>query len=332
MKKNDIRKIFSILNEDDFYKEEFLDEMQEAIFYYIKNGIKSRKIEKFEELEIEFKKIYGSIENQMELNINRMMSQNYERMMQYLIILQKEQKSFDYLTNDKGKNFFEYIDRSKAFDYEDIRKIIDDVTFSTYVYILYQICDIEEKIRLEQKEYDKLTQKYKELPKIVNILNEVGVENPEKIRIEARVEIKDFENIINECIEFFDIQEYENEIDMSLSNKGKEYNSYEKKYGESKYSQETMEQIVYKNCYEILNSLEKIEDNEQIEFKDLSKEREEILQSKYIKIYRNMKSNQESNIIKIIDDCDEERDVLSSYGEEYLGGSDYDIGENDIFR
>lgn len=142
----------------------------------------------------------------------------------------------------------------------------------------------------ERKEYEQRLEEFARMPDILKEL--YGKKRIEINELQKKVEISEEElvELLESNLKYFNIRPKAEEIQVSLSPKGKKYYVYIED-SQERYSKSALNQLIYKNCENIMESIERSR-KAGIEFKlhldEISPENARSIEFKYHKIIQKL--------------------------------------------
>lgn len=298
MGKNERQKISYIIDKnDDDEKEIYLKELGESVHDYIKTGVKNTQLDNLIELEAVFRQKYEERFNVKE--IAELISQSsVESMLKieesHLRERKKKEQEIDI------KNYFDIIKEvaiQSVYDslLDKLKKIVKDTAYLSHVNMLYELYEQEERLRREEAEYEKIAEQFQKMADITKSLIKERRMKIERLQQQVDISEKELDNLLNRCEKYFNIRKKKEGIQISLSPIGKKYYDYIMN-SQQKYSRNTLEKLVYKNCDKLMESIENSY-NRGLEFdlhlEELSPERDRAIQSKYHRLTKRFISEYE---------------------------------------
>ena len=281
----------SYMNDDD-KKEVYLKELGDSLHNYIRTGVKNEQLDDLVELEEVFQERY---EERFDIQkITEMISQSSKRKVteiekRYI----QEIKEIDNKT--KEKNIFKCsIEQASAqiistvIDIlcDKLQNVVRDAAYLSHVNLLYELYEREERLRREEQEYEKISEEYQKMANIASNLSKRRRMEIEQLEKQVNMSQEELEYLLNQNQKYFNIREKQENIQISLSPQGRKYYDYIMN-SQEKYSQEALNQFVYKNCNRIMESLENSYDRGiefELKLEKISPEKDRALQFKYHRI------------------------------------------------
>lgn len=222
---------------DEDKKEEYLEVLCKAMHIYIRTGVMQDQLEDFLSRQGEFNEKYRKLFDSVR-DIDAAIEENINS----AILSVRESK--DRFSDDPGRSI-----------QNRILHILMDVEYMSHVNMLYKLCEWEQDLNRKYKQYRNLAKTYPVLPEITGMLEK----NKRMGLSELAQQLETDEDEINRILfwnsPMFNIRNRKNSVTVSLSYKGKKFNSYFAVYGRSIPYEVYCEQL-YKNCNALMESLE----------------------------------------------------------------------------
>ncbi|MDO4469844.1 MAG: hypothetical protein Q4C84_08375 [Bacillota bacterium] len=295
MKKSDVRKMNYIIDKNnDDEKEIYLKELSTSIHNYMKEGVKNSQLSELIELEEVFQYQY-----KQRFNITKIVDSICkfgEKIGKYIegsnmFLELNSVLSVEQNRDTEIKKFTEQFEQFvQANLYEQIEKTIKDAAYLSHINMLYELYEQEEALRREEKEYEQRLEEFARMPDILKEL--YGKKRIEINELQKKVEISEEElvELLESNLKYFNIRPKAEEIQVSLSPKGKKYYVYIED-SQERYSKSALNQLIYKNCENIMESIERSR-KAGIEFKlhldEISPENARSIEFKYHKIIQKL--------------------------------------------
>ena len=303
MGKNEWQKISYIKDDyDDSEKEIYLKELGESVHSYIKTGVKNTQLDDLIELEEKFRKRYEERFNVQE--IAEMISQSsVERMLQiektYFQMIEEKNDETMYEKKKQEidmKNVSEYITKVVIeVAYDKLQKVIKDTAYLSHINMLYKLYEQEERLRREEAEYERISEKFQKMADITKSLSKERRMELEQLQKQTDISEKELDSLLNQYGKYFNIREKKENIQISLSPKGKKYYDFIMN-SQQKYSKDTLERLLSKNCNSLMESLENSYDRGlefELKLEEISPEKDRAIQSKYRRLMKKFISENE---------------------------------------
>lgn len=247
-------------DEDDERKDRYINELGESVHNYIRTGVKNSQLDELIELEEKFHKKYEErFELEKIVKAIKEASQEKIKESNHLDGRGEQDIGQDDLIWQNGlcQNFFENIFSSVA---EVLRckweKVLKDAAYLSHVNMLYELYEQEEKLRREEQEFEEMSAKYQ---KLADISKKLGEKRRMELKeLERRLEISEQElgYVIHRCEGYFNVRHAKDHYIISLSTIGRRYVEYISN-NEKKYDKAVWDQLVYKNCNNIIDGFKK---------------------------------------------------------------------------
>lgn len=216
-------------NNDD-EKEIYLKELSTSIHNYIKEGVKNSQLEELIKLKEVFQYQY-----KQRFDITKIV----DSICKFGKEIGKYIKECDgFLKHDGAlsveqnrdteiRKFTEQFEQFvQANLYEQIEKTIKDAAYLSHINMLYELYEQEEALRREEKEYEQRLEEFARMPDILKEL--YGKKRIEINELQKKVEISEEElaELLESNLKYFNIRPKAEEIQVSLSPKGKKCYMY----------------------------------------------------------------------------------------------------------
>lgn len=287
------------LKEDDEEKNIFIRELEEAVYKYIKTGVKSKQLDKVVDVEEKFQKGYKGCFN-IEQFMQDITSESKSEVLKNIQEIADFGKSEEPSDVGKVTNIVDVaLKKIEILLNGELDKILSEIAYLSHINMLYEMYEKENKLRQEEEEYKKMLACYKPMEEIVKQLRESRRMEARKLQESVKAPVEVIYAAISENPKYFNVKERGETYQISLSPTGKRI-SRQVEDATKVYSQEALDRLMYKNCYGVMEGLEKtfrnksgriIEGN--IRFEGVSPENERTLQSKYRQVARKVLENEE---------------------------------------
>ena len=275
--------------EKDDEKDLVVRELEEAVHKYIKTGVKSKQLDKVVDVEVKFQKGYKGCFD-------------VERLIQTITSESKKEvlKSAQLAVTSEGKSVTRELDsiidvvlkKVEPLLNGELDKMLSEVAYLSHINMLYEMYEKESKLRQEEQEYRKILSQYESMEKIVKQLRESRRMEVRKLQDAVKAPVQVVYATISENPKYFNIKERGDTYQISLSPAGRRISGHAIDAA-IMYSQETLDHLIYKNCYSAMEGLEKTFSNKtgrvvegNIKFEGVSPEKKRALQSKYHQVTR----------------------------------------------
>ena len=275
-------------------------ELEEAVHKYIKTGVKSKQLDKVVDVEVKFQKGYKGCFD-------------IERLIQTITSESKKEvlKNAQLAVTSEGKSVTRELDsiidvvlkKVEPLLNGELDKMLSEVAYLSHINMLYEMYEKESKLRQEEQEYRKIVSQYESMEKIVKQLRESRRMEVRKLQEAVKAPVQVVYAAISENPKYFNIKERGDTYQISLSPAGRRISGHAID-ATIMYSQETLDHLVYKNCYGVMEGLEKTFSNKtgrvvegSIKFEGISPEKKRALQSKYHQVTRKVLEEDEETYI-----------------------------------
>ncbi|MDE6601494.1 MAG: hypothetical protein K2K90_04910 [Lachnospiraceae bacterium] len=289
MEKGELRKLNYLLDDEDDKKDNYLKELGNAVHNYMKTGVKNKQLDDLAELEEKFQQKY-----QERLDIKEiadLISQSSQKKMneigkdyKWKIDAANNQENPEKVYINNIEKVSELISKTVAEVIVDrLQKVIKDTAYLSHMNMLYELFEQEEQLRREEEEYERISKRYQKMADIAKTLSNQRRMEIELLQKKADVSQKELEELLSRNGKYFNVREKQNSVQISLSPAGRKYNEYIVNWQE-RYSKKAVDQLIYKNCSNLIEALENSYDSG-IEFEprleQISSGMERALQSRY---------------------------------------------------
>lgn len=256
-----IEKLNKFMFEDDAeIRDDYLAEWGKAVQNYIKTGVRREQLEDLLDIKELFQKKY-----QERFEIKKMIEAAFQSSRDKI-------KDNNYL-KDNIKYGSENISQELMTQFEDIYlqalfatvektlfsnfdKALKDAAYLSHANMLYELYEQEERIRREEREFKEMSEKFQNL---ADIMQQISKQRRMELRqIEQCLNLSEQElsELLQDCSEYFNIRQRKDHYIVSLSPEGKRFKDFI--FGQKhNYSEETLNQLIYKNCINILEGVKK---------------------------------------------------------------------------
>lgn len=313
MGKIELKKSFIVIDgEDELEKDNYLKELGNSVHNYVRTGVKNKQLDELVSLEEKFQKRYRE---RFDINIiTDMIMDGNEK-----LVLEIEQKELQNIQASEKKNYKQLVQKTSRqltemvnhVLAENLNRVLKDAAYLSHINMLYDIYEKEEKLRREEKEYEKISEQFRYMADITKELSKCRRMELSELQSKANLTKKEMEDVVNACSKYFNIRDKKDDLEISLSPSGRKYCNYIINTKQT-YSQEAFNQLTYKNMTELMQSLEKSYDwgvAYEVHIEGISPERERALLCKYNSIVKKLTSdNQDVYDVKVfINDNKKER-------------------------
>lgn len=288
-KEDSIYTIYDIDLED---RDQVLRESRDAIQTYIKNGIRNEQLKKLIEIESEFQKRYLQCFDVSILGelIQKIEVKRSEKVEKAITNINKDNAIMSECVSQIVESYAEEMVDTIS---RTVTEKLENVAYLSNMNMLYELYEKEEKVRKEQEEFEKRAREAKHLYEIASQLSRRRRMKLEEIRKEIEISEEELEYTLNKSSTYFNIKERGNKTQVSLSPKGMKFTEYICEQSND-LPKGMMNQIIYQDCYNILDSVEKVwkiskekevetKKKEDLNLEGLSPDREHAIKQKFIR-------------------------------------------------
>lgn len=275
--------------EKDDEKDLVVRELEEAVHKYIKTGVKSKQLDKVVDIEVKFQKGYKGCFNVERLMQTITSESKKEVLKNAQLTAVSERKS---ATRELDSIIDVVLEKVEPLLNYELDKMLNEVAYLSHINMLYEMYEKESKLRQEEQEYRKMVAQYESMEKIVKQLRESRRMEVRKLQEAVKAPTQVVYAAISENPKYFNIKERGDTYQISLSPAGRRISGHAID-ATIMYSQETLDHLIYKNCYSAMEGLEKTFSNKtgrvvegNIKFEGVSSEKKRALQSKYHQVTR----------------------------------------------
>ena len=275
--------------EKDDEKDLVVRELEEAVHKYIKTGVKSKQLDKVVDIEVKFQKGYKGCFNVERLMQTITSESKKEVLKNARLTAVSERKS---ATRELDSIIDVVLEKVEPLLNYELDKMLNEVAYLSHINMLYEMYEKESKLRQEEQEYRKMVAQYESMEKIVKQLRESRRMEVRKLQEAVKAPAQVVYATISENPKYFNIKERGDTYQISLSPAGRRISGHAIDAA-IMYSQETLDHLIYKNCYSAMEGLEKTFSNKtgrvvegNIKFEGVSPEKKRALQSKYHQVTR----------------------------------------------
>lgn len=275
--------------EKDDEKDLVVRELEEAVHKYIKTGVKSKQLDKVVDIEVKFQKGYKGCFNVERLMQTITSESKKEVLKNAQLTAVSERKS---ATRELDSIIDVVLEKVEPLLNYELDKMLNEVAYLSHINMLYEMYEKESKLRQEEQEYRKMVAQYESMEKIVKQLRESRRMEVRKLQEAVKAPAQVVYAAISENPKYFNIKERGDTYQISLSPAGRRISGHAID-ATIMYSQETLDHLIYKNCYSAMEGLEKTFSNKtgrvvegNIKFEGVSPEKKRALQSKYHQVTR----------------------------------------------
>lgn len=292
MKKRAKKNTYTIYDFDLENRDQILRESRDAIQNYIRNGVKNEQLKKLIDVEDEFQRRYARCFD-VEMVIEKIGQIDVKKVNEVQELIAGTEKNMD-TELEAMSRIMEYVvkvasDRIS----KTVANMLEDVAYLSNMNMLYELYEKEEKIRKEREEFEKRAQEAKHLFEIASQLSHRRRMELEEVRKEIEVSKEELENTINKSASYFNVKMRGEKTQISLSPKGIKFVEYVYEQSDNP-PKNMMNQIIYQNCYNILDNIEKScekKKRENLNLGGMSPNREHAIKQKYMKTMQTLMMN-----------------------------------------
>lgn len=292
MEKVELKKISFFKEDDESERDAYLKELGESTYHYLKTGVKNRQLDDLIFLEEEFQEKY---EQRFDIkSIADMISEkSKDKLLEISSVKAAEDQDHSFglskknnfscmlenVTNQITNIVFEVVN-------SNLQRILKDAAYLSHVNMIYEMCEREDRSRREERDFDKISEAFKKMADVAVKLGENKRMELAELEQQINISQEDMEDLLNGCSSFFNVRDRKNNVQISLSPKGRKYNEYVLNF-QKKYSNDTVNQLIYKNCNNLMESLEnsyKKGVQYELRIEGLNPDKESALKHKYRRI------------------------------------------------
>jgi hypothetical protein len=292
MEKVEVRKKSFFKEEnDDLERETYLKELGESVHRYLKTGVKNKQLDDLVFLEKKFQEKY-----EQRFDIKSIASKISENSKEIILEIGFAEHIAEKDSSCDASKEMDFSIKKKASDQiinvidevvnNNLQKILKDTAYLSHVNMLYEIYEQEERLRREEREFDRRSEKFPKMADVTKKLSERRRMELEELEQQVNMSQKELEDLLNGCSMYFNVRGRKENVQISLSTKGRKYNEYILN-SQKIYSNDALNQLVYKNCNSLMESLEiSYERGMQYELKleGLNPDKERVIKHKYHRI------------------------------------------------
>lgn len=268
-------------------KDLIIRELEEAVHKYIKTGVKSKQLDKVLDIEVKFQKGYQecfNAEQIIHVITSETKNEVLENVLSTFTLGEVQEKSvsgeIDTIIDVMQKKMEQLLNC-------ELNKMLSEIAYLSHINMLYEMYEKESKLRQEEQEYKEIMDQYESMEEIVKQLRESRRMEVRKLQEAIKTPIQVVYATISKNPKYFNIKKRGDTYQISLSPTGRRISGHVID-STVMYSQETLDHLVYKNCYGVIEGLEKTFSNKtgrildgNISFEGVSPEKKRALQSKY---------------------------------------------------
>lgn len=279
---------------DEEKRDNYVREMEDALRKYIKTGVKTKQMDEIIETENLFQRRCKEI-----FDIDRITENILQQITDVARIKENECKSsceiMEISYSLKEKNFIRELKENMISSIQEVienvfPEVMKDVAYLSHMNMIYEIYEKEERLRKEEEEYEKISKEYQKMADISKKLSEKRRMEAEILQKSVDLSKDELIKILDDNQKLFNIRNKKETLQVSLSPIGRKFHNFiENK--EEKYSKETLNYLVYKNCSSIMEAVEKSYEGKieiQWQANHISTSTERSIQQKYHKLAKKL--------------------------------------------
>lgn len=286
MGKIELKKTANFMYEkDENEKEEYLQELGKAVHHFVRTGHRTKQLEEFVKQEEKFRERY-----QKYFNIDFLIGSDLEE--RYLIEIDIQDQE---TANRRNLEFFTKTEKCiRENDAKEIRRELtekinarfQDTVYLSHINMLYELYEREEKLRREEKEYEKISEQFQSMAKAAQILSQKKRMELEELQIEEDISRQEMEKMLSGCNKYFNVRPKKQGVEISLSPAGRKYYHYMENSSPA-YSKEAYNELLRKNTDNVISALEKSYDRGiavELSLEEILPETERMIRHRYHKL------------------------------------------------
>lgn len=199
--------------------EEYVGQVGDAVWNYIKYGIKSELLNEFISVENDFRRRYRERLSKQCL-IHELKGLTLEIVKDYSMETENKskinQERVDVLLNEKIEKYVS----------NTYQKVIIDTAYISHMNMMYNLLEKEQKLRNEQEKYEKIARELQELSDIAKCISESRRLELKSLQGKMKISEKTILDILQGYGEYFNIRERKDAVEISLSAEGRKFNKY----------------------------------------------------------------------------------------------------------
>lgn len=247
-----------IFNEEDDgneLKEEYVRELGKSLQNYIRTGVKNNQLGDLLDLEEKFRDRY---KERFEINkIIEAIEESSKEKMKASNYLDVEQNAKLDMKNPLALQYQKMVIGSVTEILgNELERVLKDAAYLSHINMLYEIYEQEEKLRNEEKEFAEMSSRFQRLADISEMLSKQRRVELKDLEEQAKISERELFDVLGCCEGYFNIRNTKDKVVISLSPEGKRYRDYISN-SKRNYDDETLNQLVYKNCNNIIDCLKK---------------------------------------------------------------------------
>lgn len=254
----EFQKYSMLQDEDSEKKQEYVNELGRSVHSFIRTGVRNSQLDELEEIEEKFHKKYEErFDIGQVIDLIKKSSQEKMKKRENIDCRKKQEDRKSELIHLQHQISFQVVMESVTEVLEhSLEKLVKDAAYLSHVNMLYELYEQEEKLRREEREFENMSAKYQKLADISKKLSEKR--RMELKELENQVEISEQElgNMFSRCEGYFNVRPNKDKCMISLTPTGKRFREYIVKT-EKKYDDTVWNQLIYKNCNNIIDGFKK---------------------------------------------------------------------------
>ncbi len=333
MDKAKSQKLFAFQGDNSEKKEEYITELGESVHNYIRTGVKNSQLDELVKKEEEFhKKFEERFELDSILDAIKKSSQEKIKESKYLGQAKEDGAYSDWQRPEQLSPNAENVVQATMESVMDsmveimeskLEKALLNASYLSHVNMLYELYEREEKLRREEKEFERISEQYQKMADITKMLSEKR--RMELKELESKTELSEQElgHVVSRCEGYFNISWKKGKCLISLSTSGKRYKEYVEKRGQC-YDKAAWDQLTYKNCNNIIEGFRKSYYSgmrHELQLDGISSEYKRVVKHNYLEALRDILEADE-----VVYDIDDDSDMMRRDGK--IHGK-YKIGDSD---
>ena len=299
MGRKEYQEFFS-LKEDTEKKEKLVSELGKSVHNYIRTGVKNSQLDELLKVEEIFHQKYEEC-FEIDRMIKTIKRSSQERIKEYeRLDCEKEQKNrADTLCNELYQNSTEIIqdvmdsmiDMVAEIAERELEKMLMDAVYLSHVNMLYELCEQEARLQREEREFERISVIHCKMADISKVLSKERRMELGELGNKVQISEQELGYVIEQCEEFFNIRRKKNVRMISLSPAGRRYKDYISNKKETRYDTTAWNQIVYKNCNNIIEGFKRSCDSGikyELQLEGISSDCQRAVRHNYLKVLRDI--------------------------------------------
>lgn len=313
------------------YREEYLKELGDSLRRYIDTGVKNQQLDELLTLQVQFKRKYHErfdVTNIIKAAIDETRG-NLEVKYPYFSVefdemakkkTQEPILNSTYFSYDKKESQIEFFENFCKNIQDRFLSIIKDVAYLSHVNMLYELYERQQKSLQEQKEYEEISRKYQNIAEITQMLSEKKKMDLNELQQQFNSSEEEILYILLSNSQMFNIRNKKDTVKVSLSPKGKKFNNHLLNIN-SNISNEAYNELIYKNCNMLIESLENSCEKKvvyQIKLEGIKPDALQAIEYKYYRTANKLIAEKEDMYIVNRMDLEEKTERMSATGEKVI--------------